>query len=104
MKKVIIILLAVSTLIYAKTDGKKVFEKYCWGCHHQSAMAFGPSFSEIAKKRNSQEIRAMITDPESVSKLFKYKRNAMPKLKLSEDELKAITEYILSFKNYKESK
>ena len=104
MKRVVVILLALSSLIIAKSDGKKVFETYCWGCHHQSAMAFGPPFSEIAKKRSAEEIRAMITDPESVSKVFGYKRNAMPKLKLSEDELKAITKYILSFKNYKEKK
>lgn len=80
------------------TDGKKVFETYCWGCHHQTAVAFGPSFEEIASKRNVQEIKAMITDPKSVSKVFGYKRNAMPKFKLSDENLSAITEYILSYK------
>ncbi len=80
-------------------SGKKVFETYCWGCHHQSAVAFGPPFSQIANKRSASEIRAMITDPKSVSKIFGYKRNAMPAFKLKEDELKAITAYILSFKD-----
>ena len=79
-------------------NGKKVFETYCWGCHHQTAMAFGPSFSAIASKRTAEEIRAMITNPEGVSKLFGYKRNAMPALKLKAEELQAITAYILSFK------
>ena len=79
-------------------SGKKVFETYCWGCHHQTAMAFGPSFEEIASKRTKLEIEAMITDPKSVSKIFGYKRNAMPKLNLKPDELEAITNYILSFK------
>ncbi len=79
-------------------SGKKVFETYCWGCHHQSAVAFGPSFEQIASKRTSQEIRAMITDPASVSKLFGYKRNAMPSFELKESELNAITKYILSYK------
>jgi len=79
-------------------DGKKVFEAYCWGCHHQTAVAFGPSFAQIASQRNADEIRAMITDPESVSKGFGYKRNAMPAFDLKEDELSSITEYILSFK------
>ena len=95
MKKIIIFLLPIT--IFA-ADGKKVFETYCWGCHHQSAVAFAPPFTEIASKRSAQEIRAMITDPKRVSKVFGYKRNAMPPFKLSEDELKAITEYILSFK------
>ena len=79
-------------------DGKKVFETYCWGCHHQTAVAFGPPFSAIASKRTAEEIRAMITDPEAVSKVLGYKRNAMPALKLTEEELTAITAYILSYK------
>ena len=91
------------TLLTAKDgqipEGKKVFETYCWGCHHQTAMAFGPSFSQIASQRSSEEIEAMITDPEGVSKVLGYKRNAMPALKLKPEELKAITTYILSFKN-----
>jgi len=81
-----------------EVSGKKVFETYCWGCHHQTAVAFGPPFSEISSKRTAEEIRAMITDPEAVSKVLGYKRNAMPALKLTPEELKAITAYILSFK------
>ena len=98
-RKIIFILsiLLISSLSYA-TDGKKVFETYCWGCHHQTAVAFGPPFAQIASKRNADEIKAMITDPVSVSKVFGYKRNAMPKLKLTSAELDAITRYILSYK------
>ncbi len=79
-------------------EGKKVFETYCWGCHHQTAVAFGPPFVEIASKRSAEEIAAMITDPEGVSKLFGYKRNAMPPFKLKKEELEAISNYILSYK------
>ncbi len=86
----------VSTL--QAQSGKKVFETYCWGCHHQTAVAFGPSFEEIASKRNADEISGMITDPASVSKVFGYKRNAMPAFKLTKEEMDSITEYILSFK------
>jgi mono/diheme cytochrome c family protein len=93
----ILSIVLIATPLFA-ISGKKVFETYCWGCHHQTATAFGPHFEEIASKRSSDEIRAMITDPASVSKTFGYKRNAMPSFKLKEDELKAITDYILSFK------
>jgi cytochrome c551/c552 len=65
----IVILVLNSSLLYA-TSGKKVFETYCWGCHHQTAVAFGPHFEEIASKRNADEIKAMIVDPASVSKVF----------------------------------
>ncbi len=91
------IVLLLSTSLFAQS-GKKVFETYCWGCHHQTAVAFGPPFSEIASKRSAEEIQAMITDPASVSKHFGYKRNAMPAFTLKADELEAITKYILSFK------
>ncbi len=80
-------------------SGKRVFETYCWGCHHQTAMAFGPSFTQIASKRSADEIRAMITNPQAVSKLFGYTRNAMPAFpKMNPSELQAITDYILSFR------
>jgi len=103
MKKNIIFLaiglLALSTSTLSAISGKKVFETYCWGCHHQTAVAFGPHFEEIASKRTSEEIKAMITDPASVSKVFGYKRNAMPPFVLSDENLTAITTYILSFKS-----
>ena len=85
-------------------SGERVFKSYCWGCHHQTAEAFGPSFEEIAPKRNAQEIKAMVTDPASVSKEFGYSRNAMPPFKLTSSELDMITEYILSFKKTKKVK
>lgn len=81
------------------SQGKKVFETYCWGCHHQTAVAFGPHFEEIASLRTADEIRAMISDPAAVSKVFGYKRNAMPPFQLSENNLTAITDYILSYKS-----
>jgi len=100
MQKIItsFFIILILTSLSQAAGGKKVFETYCWGCHHQTAEAFGPSFEEISSKRSADEIRAMITDPASVSKTFGYKRNAMPAFTLKEEELKAITAYILSFK------
>ncbi len=92
------VMLVVSTTSLWAVSGKKVFETYCWGCHHQTAVAFGPPFAEIAAKRDLATIRAMITDPEAVSKTLGYRRNAMPKIQLNEDEMQAITHYILSYK------
>ncbi len=100
---VINVLLFVTLASFAGADGKQVFETYCWGCHHQTAVAFGPPFTEIASKRSAEEIEAMITDPAGVSKLFGYKRNAMPPFKLTPEELKEITAYILSYKPKKKS-
>jgi len=102
MRKNLIFFFSIMYLFNASASaksGKKVFETYCWGCHHQTAVAFGPHFEEIASKRNADEIKAMITDPKSVSKVFGYKRNAMPAFSLSDENLSAITQYILSFKS-----
>ncbi len=103
-KSMVLLFMTILLNSFASADsGKKVFETYCWGCHHQTAVAFGPPFLEIASKRTVEEIQAMITDPASVSKVLGYKRNAMPAFTLNPQELKAITAYILSFKDKEES-
>ena len=78
--------------------GKKIFETYCWGCHHQTSVAFGPSFEDIASKRNEGEIKGHITDPKSMYKQLGHKRSVMPAFDLSPKELDLITQFILSFK------
>jgi len=82
-------------------DGKKVFETYCWGCHHQTAMAFGPPFNQIAAKRTKGEIIAYISSPSSMYKQFGYKRTVMTQLSLTPKELDLISDYILSYKGKK---
>jgi cytochrome c len=95
-------MLAVTLSAEALT-GKKVFETYCWGCHHQSAVAFGPPFNEIASKRTKEEIQAYIISPKSMYEQFGYKRTVMTQLKLNDKELDLISDYVLIYKpSYKE--
>jgi len=102
MKKVYLALMFLSVLLSAQIlDGKKVFETYCWGCHHQTSMAFGPPFSEIASKRTYEQIQAYIISPKSMYKQFGYKRTVMTQFHLNDDEREAIAKYILSFKGKK---
>lgn len=102
MKRFLILLsLLVSSVFSSELDGKKVFEKYCWGCHHQTAVAFGPPFSEIASKRTKAEIEAYIISPKSMYKAFGYKRTVMTQFNLSEKERSLVSKYILSFKGKK---
>lgn len=103
MNKIIYLLLFILISSLMAEDGKKVFETYCWGCHHQTAVAFGPPFEEMASKRSVEEIRAMIISPKEVSKSLGYKRNAMPAFQLSDENLTSITRYILSYKEDKNS-
>ncbi len=99
MNKITILLLLFSVLLFSDTlTGKKVFETYCWGCHHQTAMAFGPPFNQIAAKRTKAEIEAYIASPKSMYKAFGYKRTVMTQLHLNAKELDLISDYILSYK------
>jgi len=57
MEKIFLLLVFLLISVSAdKLDGKKVFETYCWGCHHQTAQAFGPSFKQIANTRTKEQI------------------------------------------------
>ena len=99
MKKIYLTILMLSISLNAsELDGKKVFETYCWGCHHQTAVAFGPPFTEIADKRTKDEIKAYIIEPKAMYKAFGYKRTVMTQLKLNDNEIEALSEYILTYK------
>ena len=97
-KSVLLIVLLYSFLSSDELTGKKVFETYCWGCHHQTAMAFGPPFNEIASKRTKDEIKAYIMSPKSMYKQFGYKRTVMTQFHLNDQEIDTISDYILSYK------
>ena len=98
-----LLLLAFSPLYAAKLEeGERLFKRYCWGCHHQTAEAFGPSFSTIAKKRTKAQIVAQIVNPEASYKQLGYRRNAMPAFDdLNASALEALAAYIYSFKDSK---
>jgi len=98
----LLISLFYSSLYAKEPDGEKLFKEYCWGCHHQIAQAFGPSFKSIANKRNKGEIIAQIADPKGTYKSLGYKRNSMPAFDdLSAKELEALADYIYKFKDKK---
>ncbi len=102
MKHFFLFLLLISSLLQAgESDGKTIFKTYCWGCHHQTAMAFGPPFTRIAQKRTKEEIIAYIISPKSMYKKFGYKRSVMTQFHLSNKELETISDYILSYKGKK---
>ncbi len=107
MKKTVLIsalflLLFTQTLFGQKLDGEKLFKEYCWGCHHQIAQAFGPSFKSIANSRNRGQIIAQIADPKGTYKSLGYKRNSMPAFDdLNSSELEALADYIYKFKDKK---
>jgi len=105
--KTVLLVIFLSSIVNASsveskalTTGEKVFRAYCWGCHHQTSEAFGPSFQEIANKRDIGEIQGHIVSPKSTYKQLGHKRSVMPSFgdTLSQKELDLITNFILTFK------
>jgi len=79
-------------------SGEKIFSTLCWGCHHPTAEAFGPSFRTIAQKRTENQIKSQILRPDLIYRALGYKRNSMPSFVMSENDLNNIAIYIMSFK------
>lgn len=105
VKKIPLVLMFFYSFSFGENvSGEKVFKTYCWGCHHETSVAFGPSFEEIANKRTRGEIQGHIIAPKSMYKQLGHKRSVMPSFegKLSENELNAISDFIYSFKSKKD--
>jgi mono/diheme cytochrome c family protein len=100
---VIISLIFITNLFGSLNTAQDVFKTYCWGCHHQTSMAFGPSFSQIANSRTKDQIITHISSPKSDYKQLGYKRTVMPSFgtTLNKKELDLIVEYILEQKGKK---
>lgn len=95
----------ISIFVFSQeVNGEKVFKDYCWGCHHQTSIAFGPSFQEIANKRTVGEIQGHIISPKSMYEQLGHKRSVMPSFQnvLSQEQLDAVTNFIISYKSKKD--
>lgn len=73
--------------------GAKVFQKNCIGCHGENAKGgSAPALTRFSTKTSVRQLMEFIKDPESVRK-----GSVMPPQKsLSEEELKAVAEYVRS--------
>ncbi len=100
MKK-IIIMCSFFVFAHSLQTGKEVFRAYCWGCHHETAVAFGPSFKFIATNRTTAQIKGHIIAPKSMYEILGYKRSVMPSFAdvLNDKELEHITNFIIKQKD-----
>ena len=104
--KILSCIALISCSLYAKenlTTGDQVFRAYCWGCHHQTSEAFGPSFSQIANTRTKDQMITHIMAPKSNYKELGYKRTVMPSFgdTLNKKEIDLIIEFIKLYKDKK---
>ncbi|RLA74725.1 MAG: cytochrome c [Epsilonproteobacteria bacterium] len=101
MIKIVIFLCVVLVQSNALQTGQEVFRTYCWGCHHETAVAFGPSFKFIANNRTQAQIKGYIIAPKSMFEHLGYKRSVMPSFKdvIDDKELELITNFIVKQKD-----
>lgn len=78
--------------------GHSVFMAKCWGCHHDTSRAFGPSLKKIATTRSKEMIKVHLDDPTINAINLGYEKATMPKIPLTEEEKEMLAQYISSFK------
>lgn len=78
--------------------GQSVFTAKCWGCHHETSMAFGPSFTKIASTRSVEMIRTHLDNPKINALNLGYKNPTMPNIELSEIEKDMVASFVASYR------
>ncbi|WP_295102105.1 cytochrome D1 domain-containing protein [uncultured Candidatus Kuenenia sp.] len=83
--------------------GGEVFRQKCWGCHHPTYEAFGPSFRWIYENSNENMIRAYITNPQTAYKTLGYAKATMPEIKTGAEEVEFLLSFIKESANAKDN-
>lgn len=79
--------------------GRSLFDKYCMGCHHPQIEAFGPSYRDIANKRDISAIMGQIKFPYTNSRFLGYTDQTMPMFDLTDNEIRDLGAYVYHFRN-----
>ena len=83
-------------------QGSEIFNKMCTACHKIGKKFIGPDPSGIMERRSPEWIMNMILDPEGMVKndplakqlLIEFNGSPMANQSLSEDEARAVLEYL----------
>ena len=84
--------------VWAGADVKPLYDKYCKVCHSIGGDAGkqadkGGTLDGVGSKRDADWLRKYLADPKSV-----IADGKMPKLKMTDEELDAYVQYMLSLK------
>ncbi|MBM4064507.1 MAG: cytochrome C [Planctomycetes bacterium] len=83
--------------------GGEVFRQKCWGCHHPTHEAFGPSFRRIYESRDENIIRAHISHPHATYSALGYARTSMPEIEIGAEEMEFLLSFIKESANAKDN-
>jgi len=101
--KLFVTLLLVGITLHADIEnGKDVYAQNCANCHSVSMTGgMGKDFNIVSYSRKKEDVIRYVTAPSMNYREFGYSANAMPKLPLSEKDVKDVAEYIDSLQAFK---
>jgi mono/diheme cytochrome c family protein len=93
----------VFTILNANIEsGKDVYIQNCSNCHRTDMKGgMGKDFNIVSYTRKMEDIVKYVTNPSTTFREFGYSANAMPKIPLSEEQIKDVSEYINSIQKFK---
>ena len=95
MKLFISLLFIALSLSADIENGKDVYAQNCANCHRVDMRGgMGKDFNIVSYTRTKEEIMAYALAPESMYKQFGYSANAMPRIPLSGEQVRDVSEYI----------
>ena len=83
-------------------NGKDVYAQNCGNCHRIDMKGgMGKDFNLVSYSRKKSDIVKYVRAPSKMFREFGYSANAMPKIPLSEQQIKDVSEYINSLQPFK---
>ena len=83
-------------------NGQEVYAQNCANCHRVDMKGgMGKDFNIVSYNRKKEDIVKYVRTPSRMFREFGYAANAMPKIPLSEDQIRDVSEYIDSIQKFK---
>ena len=102
MKLIITFFIFAFTLNADIENGKDVYAQNCANCHRVDMKGgMGEDFNIVSYNRKKADIVKYVRTPSKMFRKFGYAANAMPKIPLSEEDIKDVSEYIDSLQPFK---
>ena len=103
MKTLIILFILTTTILNADIEnGKDVYAQNCANCHSIDMKGgVGGDFNIVSYNRKKADVVKYIKEPSVMFKEFGYSANGMPKIPLTKEEIRDVSEYIDSLQPFK---
>lgn len=102
MKSLITLFIFAFTLNADIENGQDVYAQNCANCHRVDMKGgMGKDFNIVSYSRKKEDIAKYVRTPSEMFKEFGYSANAMPKIPLSEKDIRDVSEFIDAIQPFK---